>query len=158
MASTRPTIVLIPGLFGTGERYYSRLVPHLEATGFAIVIAELPSLNPKEPDEVTAQKDVDHVRETYLLPLIGDKHNDLVIVAHSYGGVVAPAAAVGLSKNERVAQGLKGGVIGLILISGVITNEGQSLRDAVGGELAPWLIQDKVSRKFEEKSVRSLAC
>lgn len=74
-----------------------------------------------------------------------DDHREVVILAHSYGGVVGGAAAKGLDKPTRTAQGQPGGVIGLVYVAGNITLEGECLLEAVGGVYPPFIKENKVS-------------
>lgn len=59
---------------------------------------------------------------------------------HSYGGCPGGAAAKGLSKHERTSTGRTGGVIGLVFIAAVLTDEGDSLISQFGGSWAPFHI------------------
>ncbi|GIZ45534.1 hypothetical protein CKM354_000869600 [Cercospora kikuchii] len=142
MSPPKPTILLIHGALTTAVSF-DWVIPHLEQAGYPTVNAEYLSVNPEKPLEVTAQKDIDHVRKTYLDPLIEQEHKDVVLAVHSFGGVIAGGAAVGLSKSDRAAKGLKGGVIGMIFIGANIGHEGQTMLETVGGQWPPWLKIDK---------------
>lgn len=85
------------------------------------------------------------MRNNFLLPLVENEHKDVILAVHSFGGIVGGGAAVGLSKTDRLAQNLKGGVLGLIYIAGNITHEGQTMFDSVGGKWPEWLKLDNVS-------------
>lgn len=135
---------MIHGAFGTPAAW-DKLVPFLEKAGYPIRRATYPSANPKKPSEVTAKKDIEHVRNNFLLPLVENEHKDVILAVHSFGGIVGGGAAVGLSKTDRLAQNLKGGVLGLIYIAGNITHEGQTMFDSVGGKWPEWLKLDNVS-------------
>ena len=50
-------------------------------------------------------------------------------------------AAKGLSKADRQAAGLLGGIIGLIFISAFVAEEGKTLLDGSDGKFAPWVIE-----------------
>lgn len=50
-----------------------------------------------------------------------NKGKDVVILAHSYGGVVAGGAAKSLDKPTRKSQGYAAGVVGLTYVAGNIT-------------------------------------
>jgi hypothetical protein len=104
-----------------------------------------PSAKPEKPSEATVKNDTDYVRNNYLLPLIEHEHKDVIVAVHSFGGIVGGGAALGLSKTDRVAQKLQGGVLGLIYIAANITHEGQTMFDSVGGQWPPWLKLDNVS-------------
>lgn len=142
-SATPPTLLLVPGAFGTPDGY-EKLVPYLEKDGFSTHPGPYPSCNPTDPSTATAEKDITSLRDQVILPLLDQEHKDVVIVAHSYGGVVAGAAAKGLDKTTRQAQGKNSAVLGLIYVAGNITLEGESLLEAVGGEYPPFIKRDKV--------------
>lgn len=68
---------------------------------------------------------------------IGDG-NDVVVVAHSWGGIVAGSALAGYSVKEREASSQKGGVVRALYIAAFIVDQGVSLLDCVGGDAPPW--------------------
>ena len=125
MSSPKPIIVLIPGSFGS-VACYNRMKPFLK--GYEFVDVALPSADPEDALSVTCQKDISHVRDVYMQPLM-DQGKDVVVVAHSYGGVVS-ACCKGLDRVARASQGQKGGVIGLILIAANIVLENESVGTA----------------------------
>ncbi|KAL9115159.1 MAG: hypothetical protein Q9227_000953 [Pyrenula ochraceoflavens] len=139
-----PTILLLPGCFSTPS-CFDRLVSYLHEAGYSTLYASYPSSNPADPSAVTAQKDIEHVRQTFLLPLVGKQRKDLIIAAHAFGGVVGAGAVVGLSKTVRRSRGELGGIVGLVYISGNIVQEGQTLIESAGGQWPPWLKNDKPS-------------
>ena len=143
MAEKRPTILLLPGCFGTPASF-DRLVPYLQEAGYATMTASYPSSNPPDPSAVTCQKDIAHFREEYLIPLVEKEQKELILAVHSFGGVVGGGAAVGLSKTDRRARGQSGGVVGLVYIAGNIVQENQTLIESAGGEWPPWLKKDVV--------------
>ena len=138
-----PIILLVPGAFGTPSGFES-LLPYLEESGFTTHAGSYPSCNPTDPSTATCMNDITSLRNNVLLPLLTTEPKDIVIIAHSYGGVVAGAAAKDLDKGSREAQGQAGGIIGLIYVAGNITLEGESLLHAVGGAYPPFIKVDKV--------------
>lgn len=143
MPTPNPTILFIPGSW-LPPSTYSTFLSHLQTASFPTAYATYPSLNPSDPSTATPAADSQHVRGKYLLPLVEEEGKDVVVVMHSYGGVVGSAAAKGLSKSVRTRSGGKGGVIGLIHITGFVLPHGSSVVDAVGGELSPWVKQNEV--------------
>lgn len=121
-------------------------MPQLEQAGLKTVPGPYPSCNPPDPTTATASEDIKSLRENVLLPLIEQEGKDIVILAHSYGGVVAGGAAKGLDKQTRKSQGHTTGVVGLIYVAANITLENESLFDAVGGAYPPFLKLDKPSK------------
>ncbi|ROV88133.1 hypothetical protein VMCG_10423 [Cytospora schulzeri] len=143
--SSSPVIVLVPGAFGTPAGY-NKLLPYLKEAGFSTHPGPYPSCNPSDPATATTPKDIASLRENVLLPLVDKEKRDIVIIAHSYGGVVAGGAAKDLDKASRQAQGQTGGIIGLIYVAGNITLEGEALMDAIGGAYPPFIKLDKPSK------------
>lgn len=108
-----PVIVLVPGAFGTTDGF-ERLVPHLG--GLQTYPGSYPSCNPDDPLDADCSKDIEKLRNT-LVSLL-DQDSNIIILAHSYGGVVAGGAAKGLDKASREAEGHRSAVLGLIYVAG----------------------------------------
>ncbi|RAK73203.1 alpha/beta hydrolase [Aspergillus fijiensis CBS 313.89] len=140
-----PVIVIVPGAYGTPEGF-EKLQPYLSQAGYATHPESYPSCNPSDPANVSSAQDSAFLRDNVLLPLLDEQGKDVVIIAHSYGGVVAGGAARGLAKGTRRAQGQATGVIGLIYVVGNIALEGESLLTAVGGAYPPFITADKPSQ------------
>ncbi|EER41255.1 conserved hypothetical protein [Histoplasma capsulatum var. duboisii H88] len=51
---------------------------------------------------------------------------EVLLVAHSYGGVPSSEGLQGLSKQERQAQGLAGGVVSMLFVSAHLPQKGKS--------------------------------
>lgn len=138
-----PVILIVPGAFGTPAGF-DGLLPYLTKAGYTTHPGAYPSCNCSDPTQESAAKDIASLRDNVLLPLLSDG-KDVVIVAHSYGGVVAGGAARGLAKETRSAQGHDTSVVGLIYVAGNITLEGESLLAAIGGAWPPFIKFDTVS-------------
>ncbi|PYH49851.1 alpha/beta fold hydrolase [Aspergillus saccharolyticus JOP 1030-1] len=146
MSSTnRPVIVIVPGAFGTPQGF-EKLFPDLSQAGYTTHPGAYPSCNPSDPATVSAAQDIAFLRDNVLLPLLDQEGKDIVILAHSYGGVVGGGAARGLAKGTRSAEGKSTGVLGLIYVAGNITLEGESLFIAVGGAYPPFIKVDTPSQ------------
>ena len=143
LATRSPIIVIVPGAFGTPSGF-DKLQPFFKEAGLSTYPGAYPSCDPPNPAEATCQNDIASLREKVLLPLI-QKGELIVVVAHSYGGVVAGAAAKGLDRETRKAQDQAGGIIGLIYVAGNITLEGEPLLKAVGGAYPPFIKLGKVA-------------
>ena len=105
----------------------------------------LPSCNPPDATSTTCAKDADAVRDA-ILPLL-DEDKDVLVIAHSYGGIPAGGAAYGLSTGQRKKEGKKGGVIGLVYISAFVVPGNVSLLTVMGGKHAPYVIENQVNLK-----------
>ncbi|KAI9713187.1 MAG: hypothetical protein M1820_001172 [Bogoriella megaspora] len=123
----KPTIVFFPGAFASPS-CFDNLAKQLHSAEYSTHYVHTPSLSPSCPPEyATVERDAEITRRDHLFPLIKDQERDVIIFAHSYGGIVAGGAAHGLSKDKRAKAGKRGGVIGLLYCSGNITLEGESL-------------------------------
>ncbi|EDN02759.1 predicted protein [Histoplasma mississippiense (nom. inval.)] len=102
----KPTVVFVPGGFHT-PAIFDPVLPFLHAAGYPTASVYLPSVgvSPGIPD---LSPDVEAVNLVVGgLVALG---REVLLVAHSYGGVPSSEGLQGLSKQERQAQGLAGGV------------------------------------------------
>jgi hypothetical protein len=139
--SSRPVFVLVPGASQTPAAY-GYLLHLLQCKGYGAFSALLPSVGATEP--VTAADDAEYVRSRMLLPLLDIEERNVIVISHSYSGIPASAAALGLGKAERIAEGKKASVLGQIFIAAVVTKGGDGL-DLVanfGGQLPPHIRVD----------------
>src|SRR5258708_32690170 len=79
--SPKPAIVLVHGAFADGSSW-SKVIPILERDGYTVTAVQIPLTS--VPDDVTTAKRV-----------IDAQKGPVVVVGHSYGGVVITAAAAG---------------------------------------------------------------
>ncbi|GKZ24458.1 hypothetical protein AbraIFM66951_010681 [Aspergillus brasiliensis] len=134
MASA-PTIVLVPGAWCTAI-VYDTLRTTLTSRGLPSIATAHPSIG-AEPPSKTLTDDVAHLRSE-LVSLI-DQGKDIILVLHSYGGVVGSGAVEGLGKAERAQQGKAGGVIMVVYMSAFAIPKGKSLLDMLGGRFLPFM-------------------
>ena len=140
MGSTFPSILIIPGAWHPSS-LYKGLAEELEQTGFPTSTAHLPSLNSSDPRNATCRVDSDSIRET-ISSLIDKDGKDVILLAHSYGGIPCGAAARGLSNHK---DGKLSGVVGLIYLTAFIVPEGQSIIEYLKGENPPYVVKNNVS-------------
>lgn len=133
MASTRPFFVIIPGA-SQSPSHYAYLSHLLNLAGYPTFSAILPSLG--ATTEVTAQDDTDYIRNRMLLPILDHSKRDIIMIMHSYSGMPGSAAAAGLSKTERAAEGKTTSVIGQIFITAMLIKggDGIDILGALGGQ------------------------
>lgn len=108
----------------------------LQGLGFSSECFTHPSVGPESLPKIL-EDDVASLRETLIN--LANEGRDIVVVAHSYGGVVASSAVAGLLKSTRSDDGLLGGVIKIIFVAAFALDKGQSLLEVLGGEFAPWM-------------------
>jgi pimeloyl-ACP methyl ester carboxylesterase len=130
----KPQIVVIPGAWH-GPIYFEKLQSMLEKAGYTIHVRQLASTGNSQPVK-SLDDDIALVR-SLVEEAIGDG-NDVVVVAHSYGGIVAGSALEGLGKAQREAAGLRGGIIRCGYMCAFIVPKGVSIMDKLGGKPLPW--------------------
>lgn len=113
-------IVMVPGCWHS-TAYFNGLISKL--SGYSIVCEQLPSVG---SSTATLAEDSVFLRDTVLKPLL-DMGDDIIMVMHSYGSVPGNAAVDGLDKTEREKKGMKGGVVGLVWLTGFLVPEGKSM-------------------------------
>ena len=139
--SIKPTVLLVPGAWFPHSAY-DTFLRAVSNAGFPTAYASYPSLNPRDPMHADVGADTSFVLENSLLPLVETDEKDVLIVMHSYGGIPGSGAAKELGKATRELTGRKGGVIGLVHISGFVLPEGLSCADGQGGSLPEWIKED----------------
>ncbi|PSR77197.1 hypothetical protein BD289DRAFT_378024 [Coniella lustricola] len=144
-SSGLPTILLVPGAFGTPAGY-DPMLPYLKAAGFTTHPRPYPSLNHPEPSKATCANDIASLRDNVIRPLTEEQQKEVVIIAHSFGGIVAGGAAKGFDKQHFLSQGQNGGVIGFIYVALNIALENAYLAETFGGVYPPFSQVDKPSQ------------
>jgi hypothetical protein len=146
---SKPQIVLIPGAWHTPVAF-TDITARLQSHGYTVHSRQLASVgNPNPPQDLS--QDIAILREV-VLEAIGDG-NDVVVVPHSWSGVVAGSGLVGLGKKQREANGEKGGVIRGAYMCAFIVPEGVSLMDALQGQIPDWWYVDQVCLHFHIPSI-----
>jgi alpha-beta hydrolase superfamily lysophospholipase len=127
-------IVLVQGSFQL-PLVYKKLTDGLEYTGYPTFQPKLPTLNKSEGDEFlskTLNDDTEAV-EQVLERLVTDEGRKVVVVMHSYGGLVGSnAISKELSLSHRKAAGKPGGVIHLFYFAAFVLDEHQSVLGTFG--------------------------
>ncbi|KAI1325710.1 Alpha/beta hydrolase fold-1 [Xylariaceae sp. FL0255] len=93
-------------------------------------------------DDVTMGlvEDAAHIRS--VLKSLVESGREVVVVAHSYGGIVASNAVDGaLGVNQRRKTSDRGGILSILYLAALVLPPGISLKQALGPERAnpPWL-------------------
>jgi hypothetical protein len=141
MASNRPFFVLLPG-GSQNPTHYGYLAHLLQLAGYPTYSALLPSVGAS--GKVTTEDDMTYIRDRMILPILDYECHDVILVMHSYSGVPGSAAALGLGKKERMAQGKKTGVIGQIYFAAILQKggDGVDIFTASGGSFPPYIRPD----------------
>jgi pimeloyl-ACP methyl ester carboxylesterase len=134
-------IVVVPGAW----HYPSSFEPvtkRLQAAGYTVRAELMPSTgNPDPPKDLSA----DVAALNALVDTAIGPGNDVVVVCHSWGGMVTSSAFDGRSARERASKGLKGGVVRVGYLSAFMPPKGVSLWDMIGGSAMPWMDVQVVS-------------
>ena len=146
---SKVTFVLVPGA-GHRPDIYSTVMHKLYERGYPAIALALPS-NSADPPHETFEDDVKAIRDT-LITLVDIEKKEVVLVLHSYAGLPGVEATKDLSKEERHAKSLEGGVARLVLIAGFQTPEEFGLTEE-GGKIPEWLKYD-----FEVRPILNLPC
>jgi pimeloyl-ACP methyl ester carboxylesterase len=137
MAPPKPHVVLIHGAWHSPP-YFAKVTALLQDHLYVVHSQQLPSVGtpPSWTPPTDLTQDVSAARALFDAA-IGANGNDVVVICHSWGGIVTGSALVGYTKKEREEKGLKGGVIKCGYMCAFMLDEGASLQDG-GGEPPPW--------------------
>ncbi|KAK5175280.1 uncharacterized protein LTR77_000418 [Saxophila tyrrhenica] len=137
-----PAVVLCHGAWHI-PRHYADVVTHLNSKGFTRVhVPRLPSATDTLPLPPTANLAHDTAEIRSTIQALVEEGQQVVLLMHSYGGVVGSNALDGLLWPQRQAKGLPGGVIHLIYMAAFVIPAGTSLTTPFEGEMMPWLTED----------------
>lgn len=136
MSGTKPSICIIHGAWHH-PAYYQLLVDAFQNLGHETICPRLPSCTEGVSFENSLAEDVNCIRRN-VTGLI-DAGKEVVVVMHSYGGVVGTEALHGLGLENRKTAGNAGGVKRMIFLTAFIPQLGQSLAGIFGGKLPPFI-------------------
>ena len=129
MASTKPTIVLIPGSFCSAALLWDAVIDKLHNAGYDAVAVELRTVSPPSTAPAkTMGDDAAHIHG--VIEALANDDKEVLVVMHSYGGIPGTQAVKDMTRKERQDQGKKGGVTGLVYVSSLLINEGESSEDS----------------------------
>ena len=136
----KPTILIVPGSFSPAHFYYG-VVNSLKDAGYEALVYDLSSASRKPPQEAATLADDAELFHQKAATL-ADQGKDVVLVAHSYGGLVASECVKRLSKAEREEEGKQGCVSKIIFLTSVIPLVGESLQSLMGALLPEFIKVD----------------
>ncbi|RGP67717.1 hypothetical protein FSPOR_5907 [Fusarium sporotrichioides] len=129
----KPSLVFVPGAWHTPE-YWGKVVSAMEAQDYKCIPVTLPTTR-STSTSVNFSTDVNAVRESIMAETAEEQ--DVVILAHSYGGAVGASAIKGLTRKMAEDNQGTGCVIGLFMIGTGFVAPGISFLDALGGKPPP---------------------
>jgi pimeloyl-ACP methyl ester carboxylesterase len=152
---SKPTFVFSLGAW-MHPTVFDAVRMRLEALGFPSECPAHPSIG-AEPPSKTLEDDASSLRS--VLTALADEGRDIVVVGHSYGGVVASTAVEGLVKPVRAANGKRGGVVSVVYLAAFALGKGQSLLELLGGNPLPWMkIEVGPSTSYDRIPACSRSC
>ncbi|KAJ5380044.1 uncharacterized protein N7496_002472 [Penicillium cataractarum] len=146
MTSSKPTILFIPGAWHLPDVFDDARAA-LTARGFPSAAVALPAIGAEPPNKGLAD---DTIAVNKEIERLSNEGKQVVVVAHSYGGMVGAGAVKGLGYAERQNAGKTGGVIMLVYMAAFVAKSGTSLLDMLGGNWLPWMKLDGNYCRAEE--------
>lgn len=130
--SGKPIFLFVPGAWHL-PAYFDPLITHLSNHGYSSVAVTLPAVN-SSPAATSLQPDVSAVADA--LTALLDDGSDVVLVMHSYGGMVG-TDAVGRVVEQRSRDGGGGGktarIRRLVYVAAYVPLEGHTLGQTLDG-------------------------
>lgn len=138
--TSKTAFILVPGAWHTASTW-DKVTRLLEEKGHAAIAVTLPSTS-GDP-AATFGDDVTHVRDLILSEV--RRGRNVVVVVHSYGGVVGESAIRGVPTAGRPSPDTTHGkVIGLALMATGFSKANMSFIDGFGGKPPPvWRADDE---------------
>lgn len=134
--SMKPSILLVPGSWHP-PRCYAELVDTITALGYECICTPL-ATNGNDKTGLTWKDDVNGIRDAAVA--LFDQGKEVLIVAHSYGGIPACVATQNLGVSERAARGLRGGFRGIAFLAAfAIPVKGMDMLQTFGGVFPGWV-------------------
>jgi pimeloyl-ACP methyl ester carboxylesterase len=124
--STKPAIVLVHGAWHSPQAYI-KFTTALQERGFDVHAPQLPSCTGPRAAGTSSIRDALVVRQ--LVEQLADGGRTIIVIMHSYGGVVGCNAVENLDVQSRTARGKTGGVAHLIAIAAMIYPKGYNVVD-----------------------------
>ena len=129
----KPSIILVPGSFSLPE-FYDTVFEPVRAKGYDIRGLHKPTVGlsagkPRPGAPPTMYDDADYIAGE--IGKLADEGKDVVVVAHSYGGVPTSQSTKGLGKEERQKAGKKGGIVNIAYMTCLVPELGKSSVDVL---------------------------
>lgn len=135
MTVSKPTIVFAPGAWHTAD-CFNLARDALHDKGWSTEAVDYPSVGAEPPKKGL---DDDAVVLRNRLVSLSDAGKEIVLVVHSYGGLVGANAVENLGYQQRRKDGKVGGVIMFVYLAAFVTPLGKSIKEMLGGQYLPWM-------------------
>lgn len=119
----RPTIVLVPGAWHV-PACFDILRERLSKAGYESEAVRTPSIGAEPPTTVLSD---DVAATKAVVSRLCDEGREVILLGHSYGGIVVSGASEGLGLAQRRKAGLPGGILAVIYLTAFVTPKGQSV-------------------------------
>ncbi|KAI0184663.1 Alpha/beta hydrolase fold-1 [Xylaria flabelliformis] len=164
---TTPTVFFIPGAWHE-PWVFDSVRSILSARGFETEASSLATIGSADP---SGGLHVDAAKIRSALTGLVNEGKEVVLVAHSYGGIVASNSVDGLGIKQRATSGVKGGIIMILYLAAFAIPVGTNLLMNFGGSYAAWwnivkdfftpiepldVFYDDVEASLAEKAVAAL--
>lgn len=138
----QPAVVIVHGAWHI-PKHYEDTITSLNSKGFEHVYCPgLPSAVQSLPLPPTANLEHDTAEVRSTIESLVEEGKQVIVLMHSYGGVVGNNALNGLLWPQRQSRGLPGGVVHLVYMAAFPIPVGTSLSTPFGGKMMPWLDED----------------
>lgn len=148
-------IVIVPGAWHVPE-HYADLLASLKSRGYDAHCPRLPTATTTLPlpSSATLADDTAVVR-SQVQTLIDDGQK-VILLMHSYGGIVGTGSLDALLWPQRQSKGLAGGVVGLIYMAAFVIPAGTCLNTPFGGgDNVPFLDYDTENDTISMQDARN---
>lgn len=132
-----PIYVFVPGAWHTPDTF-DGIRALLSKRGYDSEAIALPSVGAAKPAKSGLHADIAHTN--IVLRELAEQGRQIVVVTHSYGGMVGSGAVEGLGYAQRSNAGQAGGVIMVVWLAAFVTPKGKSVIDMLGGNWLPWML------------------
>ncbi|KAI1424667.1 Alpha/beta hydrolase fold-1 [Xylaria sp. FL1777] len=129
-----PIIFFVPGAWHS-PWVFDGVRSILSARGFGTETSSLATVGSAD-SSVGLSNDAAKVRSA-LTKLI-DNGKEVILVVHSYGGVVASNAVQGLGIEQRTGNGVQGGIVMILYLAAFAIPTKTNFLTALGGSNLPW--------------------
>lgn len=128
---SKPTLVLVPGSF-TPATGYDPLAEAFAAKGYSIKVLDLRTVGKKPGTPPTMYDDAAYINSE--VAKLADEGKEVVLVAHSYGGIPTSESLKGVSKEAREKEGKKGGVVRVAYLTALVPEVGTGAGAVMEGQ------------------------
>ena len=133
---SKPTILWVHGLWHT-PNHFKPAVAVFHQAGYESVCPRLPSVGNLPP--VGLKDDAQCIRDE-LTRLIDQEGKDVLVIAHSYGGMVSNEGIdASFAKATRAREGKQGGVVRIVFLAAFLVPKGATLSTPMGDVIPPYI-------------------